>query len=92
MTGNTKKAFTLIELLVLIAIVAILLSILIPALQKAKMQCYQVLCAGNLRQPGAPLYLYAEDNRHRLPYLAGVTDYPTPGPNLYKLEGNGLDS
>jgi len=60
---KTKKAFTLIELLVVISIIALLLSILMPSLQKVKSLARRIVCASNLRQNGLAFALYANDNR-----------------------------
>ncbi len=57
-----RKGFTLIELLVVISIIALLLSILMPSLQKAKGLAKQILCLNNTRQMGIMLLLYGEDN------------------------------
>jgi len=62
-----KKGFTLIELLVVIAIIAILLGVLMPALQKAKMIAMDVLCKANLRQYGIATEMYALDQDEYLP-------------------------
>lgn len=55
-------AFTLIELLVVVAIIALLLSILLPSLQRARDQAKQLQCNTNLRSMGQASFLYAEDN------------------------------
>jgi prepilin-type N-terminal cleavage/methylation domain-containing protein len=54
------KGFTLIELLVVIAIIALLLVILMPALQRVKKQAKAVVCKSNLKQVGLAANLYAE--------------------------------
>jgi len=59
--------FTLIELLVVIAIVALLLAILLPALQRVRKQARAVVCQANLKQWGSTLALYVEDNNGIFP-------------------------
>ena len=59
--------FTLIELLVVIAVVALLMGILLPALQKARKQARAVVCRAHLKQWGTVLALYAQDNAGRIP-------------------------
>jgi prepilin-type N-terminal cleavage/methylation domain-containing protein/prepilin-type processing-associated H-X9-DG protein len=65
--------FTLIELLVVIAVIALLIAILVPALQKVRRQTRAVICQSNLRQWGTVLALYADENEGRLPVLSGGT-------------------
>jgi prepilin-type N-terminal cleavage/methylation domain-containing protein/prepilin-type processing-associated H-X9-DG protein len=56
-----RKGFTLIELLVVIAIIALLMAILMPALQRARKQTKDVICRSNLRHWGAVYSMYTSD-------------------------------
>lgn len=63
-----SSAFTLIELLVVVAIIALLVSILIPALGRAREQAKFGVCASNLRQIGQGITLYANSNKSEIPH------------------------
>jgi len=60
------KGFTLIELLVVIAVIALLMGILLPALNKAKKQGQAVRCLSNMKQIGLAMHMYAEDNDRKV--------------------------
>ncbi len=62
-----KRHFTLIELLTVVAIIAILIALLLPVLGRAKESAKRVVCAGNLRQTGMAVTMYAEEFGNRLP-------------------------
>src|ERR1700761_4566297 len=57
------RGFSLVELLVVIGIVAVLISMLLPALNKARQQTKRIQCASNLKQCGVYLLMYAQDNK-----------------------------
>ena len=69
-----KKGFTLIELLVVISIIAMLLSILMPSLQKVKESAKKVVCQTNLKQQGVACALYQAEYNDFFP------SYEIPGP------------
>ena len=61
-----KKAFTLIELLVVIAIIAILMAILMPALNRAREQGKRAMCLGNVKQLMLAWIMFADDHDQRI--------------------------
>ncbi|MHC5191434.1 MAG: type II secretion system protein [Planctomycetota bacterium] len=71
-----KNGFTLIELLVVISIIAMLLAILMPALNAVKKQAQRVVCMANQSQWGLILTLYTEDHDSR--FFAGYYNYTDP--------------
>lgn len=67
----TVRRFTLIELLIVIAIIAILAALLLPALNQARERAKDIKCAGNIRQVGTYLLLYVENNKDVFPSVNG---------------------
>ncbi len=70
MNEKKKRGFTLIELLVVISIIALLLSILMPSLQRVKEMARAVTCASNQKQLIYALLTYAHDYDDRVPYFS----------------------
>src|SRR5437773_6472705 len=65
-----RRAFTLVELLVVIGIIAILIGILLPALNKARAAANRAVCLSNIRQLGVGILMYCNDNHGWFPTCA----------------------
>jgi prepilin-type N-terminal cleavage/methylation domain-containing protein len=63
----SEGGFTLVELLVVIAIIALLMAVLLPALNKAREQGKRAVCLSQIKQLGVAWYLYCDDNKEKIP-------------------------
>src|SRR5438132_5047904 len=77
--------FTLVELLVVIGIIALLISILLPSLNKAREQGNRIKCASNLRQIAVAAITYANEHKGKFPRT-----YYQPGVGLSNTNIGGL--
>ncbi|HEY3245012.1 MAG TPA: prepilin-type N-terminal cleavage/methylation domain-containing protein [Phycisphaerae bacterium] len=81
-----RRGFTLIELLVVVAIIALLISILLPSLAAARDQSKSVVCLSNLKRLGISTVLYLHDNRGLFYPLRLHTTFVNGMPQVYVNE------
>ena len=74
--SRRREGFTLIELLIVIAIIAVLAALLLPALERARNMAYRVVCTSNLRRVALAITAYTADNNGFYPAAARLDNNP----------------
>jgi prepilin-type N-terminal cleavage/methylation domain-containing protein/prepilin-type processing-associated H-X9-DG protein len=80
--SRRRRAFTLVELLLVVAVLALLISLRLPALARATDQTKRSQCASNLRQFNLAMLIYANDNNDRFPTNSGAYWAWDTSPNI----------
>jgi prepilin-type N-terminal cleavage/methylation domain-containing protein len=90
-TGFSSRSagFTLVELLVVISIIALLLAILMPSLNKAREAARAVVCTNNSKQVGTLFSIYVSENREEYPPYAAPADTTVSPPQIWNAPWDG---
>ncbi len=78
MQWTARRGFTLVELLTVIAVVALLAALLLPAFAAARAKAREAACSSNLRQVGIAIHMYAQDYDGLYPWAIDPADKYTP--------------
>lgn len=81
---NLNRGFTFVELAVVVAIIAILAALLIPALSAAKAKAQRTICINNLHQISFDVLIYAGDSQDSAPKIAWTTNSDSMGNTAFK--------
>jgi prepilin-type N-terminal cleavage/methylation domain-containing protein len=86
--NRKNQAFTLVEMLVVIAIIAVLAALLLPALLRGKQRALRIECVGNLKEIGTAFQIFAHDHHGRFPMEISTAE---GGSQEYVQAGNNIN-